>query len=325
MLRVALVLLIALVAVPLHAQQLTDERNIAETGEEYGSLAFDPGGKTFYTAGSGNLIKIRDTATGELLGTIDEQLRCYTWALAVSPDGKTIAASHGDSGNEGVAVALFDTKTGKLRTKLVGHEKVSRSLLFLQDSKIMVTSGDDNTLRWWDTVTGENLTTIAVGGHSFAATENGGTIVLSTKNEGVEIWDTNERSLVRRLSLNPAATYPIAVSSDGKWIATSGDWDDTAVYLWNAKTGEQVAEFDDGSRDRVEAIAFSANNQVIAVARLNGGVTLWDRGTGKRLSRTSGGIAHGLAFDPSGKYLAQVHGNSEGGSGVTLWSVGEVE
>ncbi|WP_442481568.1 WD40 repeat domain-containing protein [Aeoliella sp. SH292] len=323
MLRVALVLLTAAVAVPLDAQQLTDERNIAETGEEYGSLAFDPSGNKFYTAGSGNLIKIRDTATGELLGTIDEQLSCYTWALAVSPDGETIAASHGSSGTDGVEISLFDTTTGELRTKLVGHDKVSRSLLFLQDSKTIVTSGDDNTLRWWDTVTGENLTTAKVGGHTFAATGDGGTIVIATDSNGVEIWDTNERALVRRLTLNPAATYPIALSSDGKWIATSGDWDDTAVYLWNAETGENVGKFDDERRDRVDCIAFSPDNRLVGVAELNSGVTLWDRGTGKRLSRTSGGIAHGLAFDPSGKCLAQVHGNSEGGSGVTLWSVGD--
>lgn len=231
MLRVALVLLIAAIAAPLHAQQLIDERNIAETGEEYGSLAFDPSGKRFYTAGSGNLIKIRDTATGELLGTIDEQLRCYTWALAVSPDGETIAASHDSSGTDGVEISLFDTTTGELRTKLVGHEKVSRSILFLPYSNIVVTIGDDNKLRWWDAATGKNLTTVPVGGHTFAATGDGSKIVISTKEDGVEIWDTHERSLVRHLSLNPAATHPIAVSSNGEWIATSGDWEDTAVYL----------------------------------------------------------------------------------------------
>ena len=79
-------------------------------------------------------------------------------ALAISPDGKLIAAA----GIRG-SVAIIDRATRKLPRTLVGPGLPVWSVAFLPDSRTLLTGGTDRMIRRWDAVTGEPIGAVVDG------------------------------------------------------------------------------------------------------------------------------------------------------------------
>lgn len=320
MLRLVCVCILLLAVPNAHAESLSKQRDIRE-GEEYGSIVFSPDSTTFYTAGDGNVIKVRATNTGNLIAKIDEQERCYTWALATSPDGKTLAASHGYSGNEEGLVRLFDTGTGELKVVLRGHKRVVRSIAFSADGKGVVTCGDDRTLRWWNAKTGEEMGVQSTAGVLFQCDVKSGLIAVAAGKLGVELWDISTRDQIRSIC-GGSHVSRLSISPEGRFIATSGpSHKDSLIRIWDTTSGELRESFGAGHNDRVSRLAFSPDGKLLASSNLNGRVTLWDSATGEQLDLARGGCTSGLQFSPDGKRLAQVYGVSDSSSGVKLWGV----
>ena len=65
---------------------------------------------------------------------------CY----AFSPDDATIASGHEDS-----IIRIWDAKSGRLRAKLVGHERSIRRLAFSPDGRTLLSSAADGSVHVW--------------------------------------------------------------------------------------------------------------------------------------------------------------------------------
>jgi cytochrome c len=119
------------------------------------SVVVAPDGEIVTSGADGKVYVL--SAAGELKGEI-VAAEMPIIALALSPDGKLIAAA----GIRG-SVGIIDRASRKLERTLVGPGLPVWSVAFFPDNRTLLTGGTDRTIRRWDAVTGEPLGNVVMG------------------------------------------------------------------------------------------------------------------------------------------------------------------
>lgn len=123
-------------------------------------------------------------------------------------------------------------------------------------------------------------------------------------------------SLSKTLTGDSTAVNPVAMTPDGKTLATGGG--DGAILLWNLQTGQLTATLK-GHSSAVYVLASSSDGQILASGSADESTKIWDLGTGKPLRTLSGrskGISS-LAISPDHQTL--VTGDRTGT--IEIWNL----
>lgn len=199
------------------------------------SVAFSPNGKVLASGGYGGNVKLWEATTGELQKVLDAGGTVQT--VAFSPDGKLLAG--GMMGR----INLWDPEAGDLKKTLriprdYGAELQS-SVAFSPDGKHLTSGGTQTSVaRLWDVQTGKQLKLFPLSRNSavtVAFSPCGKTLVtgsfdaaLSNRQGIVTLWNVGMASAEHTLILSPFGTPQVALSRDGKWMATAAG----EVTLW---------------------------------------------------------------------------------------------
>ena len=164
----------------------------------FGQAAFLPDGRSVCVT-TGNGVGLMETATGRELGFIPALDGGSVWALAVSADGKYIAASKNHVTHAGKpapgTVVVWDVATKREIAALSGHASAIEMVSFAPDGKHLASSGDDGTVRVWNVTSGTCLATLT--GHagrvnSVAFAPDGGLLASGGADGTVRVWDVTE-------------------------------------------------------------------------------------------------------------------------------------
>lgn len=112
----------------------------------------------------------------------------------------------------------------------------------------------------------------------------------------------------------------MALSPDGRFLASVGEIYDRTVKLWNATDGNLARTFGDHS-DRVNAVTFSPTGEFLATAGRDAVPRIWRVADGSLVSyfHGRGDWINGLAFSPDGQFLA----SSSYSYGIQVWRVAD--
>jgi WD40 repeat protein len=274
-----------------------------EVGAFITSLASSPTSARIATTNDAGRIAIRAIESGWQIERFLD-FPGYAKAVALSPDGQTLAALGSAPG-----ICLWDLRSPGSEPSQIMAVPIRRAkcLRFSPDGRsLAVTSDLDGTIVLWDLAMGRVRTVLQ---HSspvaiMAFSPDGRWLATGGRDDWtVRLWDLQSGSRRVLLEDRPGHLAAFAFSPDGTLLATDS-FGEHHVRLWDLKT-ERVCGVFAGHERSVNSVAFSPDGSLLATAGNDGMVGLWTVATGRRRVILDGHatMLRAVTFSPDGRSL----------------------
>jgi hypothetical protein len=204
-------------------------------------------------------------------------LQVYHSVLATGPHCKLLDHLRRGRGRTATPRLISDRALDWTRLEVVKeHTSPVNSVDFFLDGTLVISIGQDNTVRMWHTVTGK--TSAVLVGHrgpvlSVALSADGKFIASGSADKTLRVWDALTSRQLAVLEGHSDWVWSVAFSHDGAHVVSGSD--DMTVRLWDMWNGKQVA-VQDGHSGLVRSVAFLPDGKQIISEDHRGRHLAWD-------------------------------------------------
>ncbi|MCC5647123.1 hypothetical protein LC607_30290 [Nostoc sp. CHAB 5824] len=210
--------------------------------------------------------------------------------VVFSPNGKMIA-----SGDVDGFIKLW-THNGELVASIEAHTKSVTSVNFCPDSKVLISSGRDKRIKFWNTQKAEDLYLTEFYEQDrevlYVNFSPDGRLIAATDIDGkIKVWFDNEKqwsqeSKLLRIFKHEKEVPKVIFSKDSKKLISCSF--DKTIKFWNCSSkfdGYDNGKFN-GHTDRITSIEANVVGKIITTTSKDGTVKVWDH-DGKLLQNHS--------------------------------------
>ena len=211
---------------------------------------------------------------------------------------------------------LWDARSGDLIADLRGHAGPVFSLAFTPDGKTLASGSADGVVKLWDTTNHSERATLNPRKDRWVrglAITGDGKILASSNFVTATLWNLESRQTIGELKGHTEEICALAISPDGKTIATGGR--DLTVKVWDLATARErvtIPGFRAGSMTSRSRLMARRSRSGRWTARSSSGIS--PRPAGDPRTMFPSGNSFSIAISPDGKTVASGHGVH-----VVLW------
>ena len=248
---------------------------------------------------SNESVRLYDLDTHRLVAEVRCEHEHATHAVAVSPDGETLAC-----GADNGPVRLWEMNAIRRDGTPSRHVSTVRSGAASPDGTLAITGGSDRTARLWNLSTGESLSHTFEDGCAVASVRftRDGRLALAANDVGaLAALDARSGELVRAARFaNPRTYLPffeMRELSDGRLLVGVGVGE---LALWSLDGRSDAPERFDGVADGIVGLDLDADEQVVVTVHRSenvASVAAWnlsDRSLRWRFTRVMNGHTSGV-------------------------------
>lgn len=286
-------------------------------------VAVSPCGSYLATAGLDKSFRLFRLTTLKPLYEIKSDSSAFH-CVTFSHDARQILTGSGRGEPEDRNIRIWDRATGDLKTRVIGREGGTLSIVASADGRSFMTTHPAGL---------SDLRRLADLRHNFplvahdqnktcwdAAFTSDGRYVVTAGGDGkLFVWDVGEQIRPEsRMQAHQDQVLAVAISPDDRYVVTGSA--DRSVCLWadwKVEDGWRRVQQMAGHKDEVRCVAFSPDGTRIASGSLDRTIRIWNVASGKveRILTGHTDVVAGVAFLRSGRYVV----SSSLDSTVRIW------
>ncbi|HEY5096179.1 MAG TPA: WD40 repeat domain-containing protein [Candidatus Eremiobacteraceae bacterium] len=278
--------------------------NGSTPGVSANDALFGPDDRIVAACAADGSLGVWDSKTGDQIGSSSVTSKSPLVRLAISPDGKRVAAGAIDG-----TIIVFDIGA---KSKIESHDQHGAidAIGFDSSGGRVLSASEDGSAVILDAASGAVQKTLAAKAGAPAAltasfNPSGNGIETTYADGSVNLW-TLEGDPVAVLRAHTGAAPVAGFSPDGNLLATGGD--DGKVYLWHASSPLARADF--SHHGAVESIEFDRSGGRMLTASQDGTAAVWTMAAEPRIQRV-------LSQSPGQGWVVAAHFSADGQRIVT--------
>ncbi|KAL3843314.1 hypothetical protein ACJIZ3_000717 [Penstemon smallii] len=271
------------------------------------SLSFSVDGQLLASGSLDGVVKVWDTATGELRCTLEgpsgnNGIEWVRW----HPRGHLILA-----GSEDSSVWMWNADRAAYLNVFAGHASSVTCGDFTPDGKSICSGSDDATMRIWNPRTSENIH--VVRGHPYhtdgltclAITSDSSLALTGSQDGSVHMVNISTGQVVTSLTAHTdsveCAVFAASARRD-KWRAATAGLDKKLI-IWDSQQPDPWCTCD--HEEGVTSLLWLASSRYVATGSVDGKVRIWNSLSGDCERTYSGhtGAIQSIAASTDGNYL----------------------
>mmetsp|Transcript_13756 Transcript_13756/g.20770 ORF Transcript_13756/g.20770 Transcript_13756/m.20770 type:complete len:460 (-) Transcript_13756:160-1539(-) len=302
-------------------QQKKMESKVSSMEEDNGTDGYstqdseddDDDGQPLIISASDEDIKLWGALDGKEKAHMIVESDGFLQGFALAPNGKKIISNMDDQ------CIILSTIGDNSAVSLEGHEGAAKSFSFSNDSKKVLTSSTDGSVKIWCSETGREL--LDFSGHTasvwkavYSPTNN--QVLSCSADKSVRLWESETGNEEAIFEGHKSPVHTCCFAPNGAWAASASR--DREIRVWDTVNKKQVAVLR-GHRNFIWSIQFSPDSMLLLSTSNEGAMLLWSMPHGELLGSLSGheeGVKS-CCFSPRGNALASAsHDNT-----LMLWNI----